>query len=96
MPNNKRALQLAPCPSDEARIKPEPPEDLWDRLAELEGAPVPAEMPPGYFTAKEYAQKHGIAVASASARLIKMVQDGKLGRKLFKGITNNQYGYYIL
>ena len=59
--------------------KPEPPQNLWERMDELHHAEGYGKNDDvGGFTVLEYVEKYGMSIPGASARLAKMVREGKL------------------
>jgi predicted HTH transcriptional regulator len=77
MPRAERALQLAPSQSEQPRVRPVPPDDLWDQLAALnEQVCVETPRQPGSFTTSEYAERFGISEPTALRRIQKMIKAG--------------------
>jgi hypothetical protein len=68
-----------PCSSIRVSVKPEPPDDLWEKLAraeeELRKGP---SRPPVTFTSAEYAAKMGISHQDACKRLSRLRAVGKV------------------
>lgn len=83
MPNLKRAVSSAGRGSDKiVRKKPTPPLDLWARL-EAEVAKLPVgkrqiEIPPGGFTARQFAEKFGLQKTSAGLRIRRLLEGGAI------------------
>lgn len=73
-------------------VRPEPPEDLWEKLDGLveenrkENSPQPPE---GSFTAYEYAARKKYSVGNARKILLTLVNGGKL-----KVVRLNSKAYY--
>ena len=89
MPSQKTDLQAAPSPSHQGLVQPEPPTDLWDKLAELENLAV--ELPPDALTSGEFATRYQVSPRWARERLLKMLQEGKVTRVWHRG----QYYYSV-
>lgn len=54
-------------------MKPEPPADLWERLAALESTkPKPVDS----FTVAEYAERFGVATSTAARRIDALIKNG--------------------
>jgi hypothetical protein len=66
-------------------MKPEPPEDMWERLDDVIKESL-LVRPPGGFTTVEYADRQGISRHIAIERLQKLA-DRKLLNKLKSGRT---------
>jgi len=76
MPNREATLRIAPSKGD-APVKPEPPDDLWERIAEVD-ASVRNKRPPNTFTRAEFAERFHLARATAFDRIKKMMNAGLL------------------
>jgi hypothetical protein len=88
-------LGLPRPPGPPAADKPEPPEDLWDRLAEAEAQVLQRrepQRPPGSFTTAEYAKRQGISVRWARERLGALRDAGKIE---LRGTGNAKYWVLI-
>ncbi len=59
--------------------KPQPPEDLWEKLDEARAQlPVKREPPEGSFSISDYAKKYGIARPTAGDQVRKLLHKGLL------------------
>jgi Fic family protein len=62
-------------------VKPEPPDDLWDKLdAAYEAAKKEPDRPCGSFTTPEYAKRHGLSNSAASVRILRLIEIGAVQR----------------
>jgi hypothetical protein len=94
VPGNKRALQPA-ARTDDAPVKPKPPKDLWERMAEIEPPVSTTGRPEGVFTAAEYAERRKISQTQARVILKTLHAEGKLERVKFRVGQWPQWGYSI-
>lgn len=69
-------------------VKPEPPADLWERLAELQSPPP---RPANSFTSKEYRERFHVGATIAKDRIAKLIEAGKVERRRTGNAT-----YYVL
>lgn len=77
MPRAKKDLQAA-------RTAPNPPVDLWERLAELEAENL-IKRPPNSFTAAEYGERNGFSRNKAINNLNRLAKLGKVRREKAPG-----------
>lgn len=76
MPDHQGTLQPPASQADEARIRPIPPEDLWERLDAIQ-VQMPKQTAEG-FTAEQYAERYHISTSMARKRIDKLVKSGVL------------------
>lgn len=76
-----RAVQSARLSNCET-VKPEPPEEMWEQLAEaIKDLGRPADPPPNTFQLKEFAQKLKLGHGQARTRLYALIKTGKVEKK---------------
>lgn len=79
MPRHKRNLQVTTSPNNiSLDVKPEPPEDLWQRLGAL--TKPTGFRPPNSFTVEEFAVRYMIPNRTARDRINYLVRKGVLDR----------------
>ena len=92
MPRKKKALQASSA-SNSKVLEPEPPNDLWEKLYELQtemGMHTIIEQPPDTFTAAEYARRCNMNPSSARARVMKWLAAGKI-EWVGRGVNNADF-----
>lgn len=82
MSHPKRAISPARHPSNKGLARPEPPEDLWERLddAVQEHCRVVYTPPPNSFTSADYAAERHISTKTAADRLLVLFKKGAISR----------------
>lgn len=81
MPRHQRNLQITTSPNHVSlETKPEPPEDMWQRLEALLVHTYPTQRPEGGFTVAEYATRFQISNRTAFDRLNKLVTLGLIDK----------------
>jgi hypothetical protein len=76
--NREGTLQPAPREADRT-VKPEPPDDLWDKIDALAVKQV-AVRPPNCVTSVEYAKRKGLRTGQAYRILNELVEAGEMRR----------------
>jgi len=88
MSRNQRAVFPPSGQADQPRVKPDAPDDLWEKMDSLVSFPAD----PG-FTIREFADRYGIHFDVAKRRIYQLEKEGKLTRgRCMRG--NHEYAVF--
>lgn len=82
MPNNQGTIFIAPSPGDTINVesKPEPPEDLWERLDDALGELAITKPPDNSFTLPAFSARYNCSMEAAQKRVQSLVAKGIVER----------------
>jgi hypothetical protein len=83
LPDTKRALSLAPSPSDAALAKPQPPDDLWAQMDKVLTTISPESAPfdASWLTIAQMAEKYDRSTRWAEAAMEKALKAGLVEKR---------------
>lgn len=91
MPRDERTVRPAANQDDKARVKPQPPSDLWEQLEQAVQEACTPIIPASAFTSVDMANHFGFSTSSARRRINALRKAKRIGVVRISGIN-----YYVL